>query len=186
MEMKQNELDKLLDELYDNKDAVDMSGRDLSGAVLQDRNLDCSDFQDANMTHVQAQGSSWVYADLRGVKAQRSDFRNANFSEADIAGADFRFCDLRGVDFTNTNKAGALFFGCQSDDREIQKRENFLSIARRDVLLRRLIKERVKGLSEEKAIDSLFDVAITPDELIYFFGYNEETVKAVARERYTC
>lgn len=184
MEMKQKDLDLMLDMAMVEERQVDLPGKDLSGASLIAREFDKGDFTGANLTGVVGSFSSWIGADLSMASAQKSTFLHANFSGANIAGADFRFCDLRYADFSNTNKKGAFFFGCISNDPEIQERENFLLFGRKDELIRLLVNDKVQGMDAETAVVTLLEFGLTTDELVFIFEYPEDVVRKVAIDLY--
>lgn len=115
--------------------SVDLSGTDLSGAVLEQGNWSGADFSrarlsganlrksvlrsiraaEASLTGADLSHCDLYKADLSGADLSGANLRNAFLNEANLAGAVFAGADLRFCKLTGANIAGADFRGAFYD-----------------------------------------------------------------------
>ena len=97
------------------------SRADLSGADLNDANLNHTDLRRADLSGAYLRGADLSRADLRGADLSgadlsgaylsRADLRGAYLSDADLSGAYLRGADLSGADLSGADLSGAYLSG---------------------------------------------------------------------------
>ena len=80
-----------------------LTGLDLSGTSLRDRNLSFADLNDSDLAE----------ADLRGINLSSANMRGACLRGADLRGADLRNADLSDADLRGANLIGANLDGAE-------------------------------------------------------------------------
>jgi uncharacterized protein YjbI with pentapeptide repeats len=108
-------------------DRRDLSGVDITGAVLRDASMQrstlvgaklvrvegpdarfvSSDMKRTDLSNANFRGADFTRADLREAVLREADLRQARFFRADLRGADLTGADLGGVDFNNAQLGGA-------------------------------------------------------------------------------
>ena len=118
-----------------NLEFADLSGRDLTEAIMEGMNLDETEFSDSILTRANMSGCSLresildnaklVEARLNGCKCSMTVFTRANLTRADLSGSEFEgvtvFKDAQAVEtiFGNIKKFGVPIFentNCRSAD----------------------------------------------------------------------
>jgi uncharacterized protein YjbI with pentapeptide repeats len=97
-------------------DEVDLTQKDLTGAILRDASLKEADLTQAHVEYADLRG-----ADLGQVKARTADFtrarlRDATFDQAELQYAVFKDADLEKAQFTQANLQGADLRGADVED----------------------------------------------------------------------
>ena len=122
--MKQEQIEKILEEhkAWLNRTGgakADLYGADLCGADLRDADLYGANLCDANLCDADLRGANLRGAnlrdaDLRGANLRDADLRganlcNANLRDADLCGADLRDADLRDADLRGADLRGVRY-----------------------------------------------------------------------------
>lgn len=94
----------------------DMTGIDLSGAILTQADLTYCRMEGAECSEARMDGTDLRYADLSGADLREAilgaaRLRHANFRGASLKGANLRGADLSGADLTGANLEGAQLHG---------------------------------------------------------------------------
>lgn len=80
-----------------NLERVDLSGADLSGAILEDANLTYADLSGSTFNETNLRGANLFSADLDRADFEHADLREAILEGASMEGTNFTQADLRGV-----------------------------------------------------------------------------------------
>ncbi len=103
-----NELERRIICRIPEDETIDLSGANLTGAVLisavlERVNLKYADLTDAFLKGAYLKGANLKYADLKGADLRGVFLIDANLKYTDLRGADLKYTDLRGADLKYTD-----------------------------------------------------------------------------------
>ena len=92
-------------------DPIDLSGANLSGAVLDQVNFGQADLSNANLSGVKMDSGNLSGANLSGANLSQADLSYSAMSRANLSGANLSGTNLNGVFMSNANLSGANISG---------------------------------------------------------------------------
>ncbi len=100
-------------------DRAQLTGLDLTGTSLRNRNLSFADLNDADLAGADLRDSNLSSANMRGAGLRDADLRGADLRNADLSDADLRGANLLGTKLEGAELWRANLQGCRIGAKQL-------------------------------------------------------------------